>query len=57
MKNKSVLNSDQLVQLTDYQIQVLELSEEDIKIGKLIPHDQVNEDDLKWLNEIEQKSN
>lgn len=43
------------VNLTAEQIQMLQLSDEDIKAGRLISHEQVNEDDLKWLKEISLK--
>ena len=56
MKNINKLIDDSLVELTKHQIQMLELSDEDIKAGRLIPHEKVNEGDLKWLNEIEQKN-
>lgn len=40
------------INLTVEQIMMLQLSDEDIKAGRPISHEQVNEDDLKWLNDF-----
>lgn len=45
------------VELTAEQIWILQMSDEDIKAGRLISNEQVNEDDLKWLSEISLKPN
>jgi hypothetical protein len=34
------------------QVEILKLSEKDIKKGKLIPQSQLNKRDLKWLKEF-----
>jgi hypothetical protein len=39
------------VKLTDEQILMLQLSDNDIKSGKLISQSQLDKDDLKWLKE------
>jgi hypothetical protein len=41
-----------IVKLTEEQIVMLNLSEKDIKEGKLIPNSQVDKSDLKWLKEL-----
>jgi hypothetical protein len=41
-----------IVKLTEEQILMLKLSEKDIKQGKLIPHAQLDKEDLKWLKEL-----
>lgn len=38
-----------IVELSEEQILMLQLSEEDIKNGKLISQTQLEKDDLKWL--------
>lgn len=38
-----------IVELSEEQILMLQLSEEDIKNGKLISQTQLDKDDLKWL--------
>lgn len=38
-----------IVELSDEQILMLQLSDEDIKNGKLISQTQLDKDDLKWL--------
>ena len=40
------------VKLTEEQIVMLKLSEKDIKENKLIPHSQLDKNDLKWLKEL-----
>ena len=37
------------MQLTEEQVLMLQLSDNDIKNGKLISHDQLDKDDLQWL--------
>jgi hypothetical protein len=46
--NSSSVGQD-TVQLTEEQILMLQLSDNDIKNGKLISHDQLDKDDLLWL--------
>jgi hypothetical protein len=48
---KSTSNNE-LVQLTEAQISMLKLSDKDIESGNLISHEQLNKNDLKWLNEM-----
>jgi hypothetical protein len=51
-----------LVPLSDEQIRILMLSDEDIKNGRLVSHEQVDKEDREFLrsitaeNEIEQKT-
>ena len=45
-------SSSDLVELTKEQKTMLEMSEEDIKNGKLISQDAMNERNLEWLNSI-----
>jgi hypothetical protein len=40
------------VKLTKEQVVMLNLSEQDIKDGRLIPHAQLDKSDLKWLKEL-----
>jgi hypothetical protein len=40
------------VKLSDEQILMLQLSDKDIKKGKLISHKQLDKDDMKWLKEL-----
>jgi hypothetical protein len=40
------------VKLTKAQIQILHLSDADIKSGKLISQEDVDKSDLKWLKEL-----
>ncbi|MBW8334374.1 MAG: hypothetical protein K0M40_20325 [Prolixibacteraceae bacterium] len=49
--NSSSVNHD-TVQLTEEQILMLQLSDEDIKSGKLISQDQLDKEDLQWLKEL-----
>ncbi|MCX6222348.1 MAG: hypothetical protein NTZ69_15360 [Bacteroidia bacterium] len=46
--NSSSVGQD-TVQLTEEQVLMLQLSDNDIKYGKLISHDQLDKDDLQWL--------
>ena len=41
-----------VVKLTEEQIVMLNLSEKDIKDGKLIPGSKLDKSDLKWLKEL-----
>ncbi len=43
-------SSSELVELTNEQKIMLEMSEEDIKNGKLISQDAMNKRNLEWLN-------
>ncbi len=40
------------VKLSEEQIVMLQLSDKDIKKGKLISHKQLDKDDLQWLKEL-----
>ncbi len=46
---KSSVEQD-TVKLTQEQVLMLELSDEDIKTGKFISQEQLDKDDLQWLN-------
>lgn len=46
--NKSGVDND-IIDLTESQILMLQMSEDDLKNGRLISHDEVEKDDLKWL--------
>lgn len=41
--------SDETVQLSEEQIQLLQLSENDIAMGRLVLQNQLDQDDLLWL--------
>ena len=45
---KSAVDTD-VVKLSKEQISMLKLSDEDIKNKRLIPHDNLDKDDLEWL--------
>jgi hypothetical protein len=45
----STFKSD-VVSLTDEQILMLQLSDADIKAGRLISQEQLDKEDLEWLN-------
>lgn len=47
----SSMNQDK-VKLTKEQILMLQLSERDIKTGRLIAQSQLDKNDLKWLKEL-----
>ena len=49
--NSSAVDED-VIKLTDEQILMLQLSDNDIKNGKLIPQNQLDKSDLKWLKEL-----
>jgi hypothetical protein len=44
------------VALTEAQKEIIRLSEEDIKHGRVISQEQLDEEDLKWLESIEHNS-
>ncbi len=50
VQNSSAGNDS--VGLTEEQMIMLNLSEKDLKEGKLIPHSQLDKSDLKWLKEL-----
>jgi len=43
--------SNEPVQLTEHQIQLLKLSDDDIQAGRLISHDELYKNTLAWLKE------
>lgn len=45
-----IIDDTNKVKLTEEQILMLQMSEEDIKIGHLIDQKQLDKDDLRWLN-------
>lgn len=47
---KSTSNNE-LVQLTEAQISMLKLSDTDIAMGRLISQEQLDKDDLAWIEE------
>lgn len=49
--NSSFGDSD-IVKLSEEQILMLQLSDEDIKNGKLISQSQLDRNDLQWLKEL-----
>lgn len=48
--NSSSVGQD-IVNLTDEQILMLQMSDLDIANGRIISQDQLDKDDLQWLNE------
>ena len=46
------LDKNEVIQLTDEQIIMLEMSENDIKNGNLISQEAMNKRNLEWLNEM-----
>lgn len=48
--NSSSVSPDS-VKLTEEQILMLQLSDQDIQNGRLISQDQLDKDDLQWLSE------
>ncbi len=50
VENSSLENES--VKLTGEQLLMLQLSEKDIKVGKLIHQSQLDKNDLKWLKEL-----
>ena len=51
MVQNSAVESDK-VKLTDEQILMLQMSDDDIKNGRLIEQKQLDKEDLKWLREL-----
>ena len=47
----STVSQDQLVNLSKEQKMMLEMSEEDIKNGRLVSQEEMVKRNLKWLNE------
>ncbi len=47
----SSVNTD-TVKLSEEQILMLQLSDQDIREGKLIRQDQLDKEDLRWLSEL-----
>ena len=47
----SSVNED-IVQLSESQILMLNMSDEDIKNGRIIPHDELDKIDLEWLKSL-----
>ena len=47
----SVVDND-IAQLTEEQIVMLKLSDDDIKNGRLISQDELDKSDIKWLKEL-----
>lgn len=47
--NSSSVDQDSVI-LSEEQILMLQLSDDDIKNGRLISQDQLDKDDLQWLN-------
>ncbi len=45
-------SASEIVELTEEQKIMLEMSEEDIKAGKLISQDAMHKRNLEWLNEM-----
>ena len=45
-------SESEIVELTNEQKAMLEMSEKDIKMGKLISQDAMNKRNLEWLNAI-----
>jgi hypothetical protein len=47
----SSVNED-IVQLSESQILMLNMSDEDIKNGRIVPHDELDKNDLEWLKSL-----
>ena len=47
----SSVNED-IVQLSESQILMLNMSDEDIKNGRIVPHDELDKIDLEWLKSL-----
>ena len=47
----SSVNED-IVQLSEAQILMLNMSDEDIKNGRIVPHDELDKIDLEWLKSL-----
>ncbi|MGI8893181.1 MAG: hypothetical protein ACR2GN_06940 [Bacteroidia bacterium] len=53
--NKILENSpveEDVMQLTEEQILMLQLSEDDIKHNRVISHEELDKEDLKWLKKL-----
>jgi hypothetical protein len=50
VQNSSIDND--IVKLSKEQILMLELSEDDIKNGRILTQEQLDKNDLKWLEEL-----
>jgi len=46
----SKTSPDKKIKLTDAQRRMIELSEDDIEHGRTISQDQIDKDDMEWLN-------
>ncbi|WP_100612879.1 hypothetical protein [Confluentibacter lentus] len=55
----STLNSykSEIVELTNEQKTMLEMSEQDIKKGKLISQEAMDKRNMEWLNELNNREN
>lgn len=51
MVQNSAIDNDK-VKLTEEQILMLQMSDDDIKNGRLIEQKQLDKEDLKWLREL-----
>lgn len=49
---KNSRTDEETIKLTEEQIVMLNMSEKDIKNGRLIPQAQLDKADLKWLKEL-----
>jgi len=49
---KNSTSDQEIVKLTEEQILMLQLSDNDIKNGSLISQSQLDKDDLQWLKEM-----
>ena len=50
VQNNSI--GEDVIRLSEEQVVMLNMSEKDIKEGKLISHSQLDKVDLKWLKEL-----
>ncbi len=48
---RSKMNPEEKVKITEAQRRMLQLSEDDIKYGRTISQDQMDQEDLDWLDE------
>lgn len=48
----SKTSPDDKIRLTDAQRRMLQLSEDDIKYGRIISQEQMDKEDLDWLDEV-----
>jgi len=49
---RSKTNPEEKVKLTDAQHRMLQMSEDDIKYGRTISQEQMDKEDLDWLDEV-----